>query len=231
MHGTFFERSTNFDNKILCDLHTLLNTMTFHDLPYTTKQFITNLTDITLTTWLLWSEKFRASLLKEPNPIQLTLLHGRQRQPWNKTLIFAPRQPTPHRRALRPLCYKNGISANVLCARHDHQVQFRSGATHIPLYTEMNSLSADRVRPYDDLNDNTHYTIYAKKICYTKLRVIRCAWDVICAIPDRVIRARGMRYASSLPRGIRNVSVTTTYQTIPPTWTLVTVVTGTIETE
>jgi len=37
-------------------LHTLLNTMTFHgDLLYTTKQFTTNLTDVTLTTWLLWS--------------------------------------------------------------------------------------------------------------------------------------------------------------------------------
>jgi len=43
--------------------------MTFHsDLPYTTKQFTTNLTDVTLTstTWLLWSNKFRASLLKDP---------------------------------------------------------------------------------------------------------------------------------------------------------------------
>ena len=40
--------------------------MTFHgDLPYTTKQFTTDLTDVTLTTlWLLWSNKFRASLLK-----------------------------------------------------------------------------------------------------------------------------------------------------------------------
>jgi len=46
---------------------TLLNTMTFHgDLPYTTKQFTTNLTDVTLTTWLLWSNKFRAYLLKDP---------------------------------------------------------------------------------------------------------------------------------------------------------------------
>jgi len=49
------------------DLHTLFNTMTFHsDLPYTTKQFTTNLTDVILTTWLLWSNKFRAFLLKDP---------------------------------------------------------------------------------------------------------------------------------------------------------------------
>ena len=40
--------------------------MTFHDdLPYTTKQFTINLTDVTLTTWLLWSNKFQASLYND----------------------------------------------------------------------------------------------------------------------------------------------------------------------
>jgi len=48
MRGTFLKRSTDFDNKILWFA---LVAMTFHDdLPYTTKQFTTNLTDVTLTT-------------------------------------------------------------------------------------------------------------------------------------------------------------------------------------
>ena len=66
MRGTFLERSTDFDNKILWFVHddcsTLWPSMV---ICHTTKQFTTNLTDVTLTTWLLWSNKFRTSLLKD----------------------------------------------------------------------------------------------------------------------------------------------------------------------
>ncbi len=51
MRGMFLDRSTDFDKIFFAQV---AQTMTFHDdLPYTTKQFTTNLTDVTLTTWLL----------------------------------------------------------------------------------------------------------------------------------------------------------------------------------
>jgi len=63
MRGTFLERSIDFDNKILWFAYVTQHYDTQHyifhgDLPYTTKQFTTNLTDVT-------SNKFRASLLKD----------------------------------------------------------------------------------------------------------------------------------------------------------------------